>query len=326
MRTFTRHYLPRNSRFLFRWPLVCGLFSLGLAFPSAQAEEPPRRARPPKWTQEETEVFFQDAREHLVGPRPTPSLSSTAQEAASGDKEPSKTPQASIARWSSIIDAETLQAEVKRLHINLNTNLARPAKFKGGGNLQCQRDFSVLAVVFEIIHDFDKDIRWKSSALGMAVQSLRASEACSTGTDDSYATAQEVHARLTDLLRGQRPSFSASDGSDGNRTPGFPQLMQRMEQALTEKISPSLSNARSFRKAKLVVSQEAQVLAVLAEVICQQRFDYGDDETYLEYSRTLRDSCESLGRAARDGNYEAARKATGTITKSCSECHEGYRG
>src|SRR5687768_18004110 len=46
-----------------------------------------------------------------------------------------------------------------------------------------------------------------------------------------------------------------------------PLLMQRMERALQEGVSPKLADARSFERAAGEVRHEAEMLAVLAELI-----------------------------------------------------------
>ncbi|MCG8447990.1 MAG: cytochrome c, partial [Pirellulales bacterium] len=107
---------------------------------------------------------------------------------------------------------------------------------------------------------------------------------------------------------------------------GFAQLMQRMEQSFAENIAPSLANARQFRKRKQAISHEAQLLAMLAQVIQLAAYDYSDDETYVAYALGLRETCRELRRACDQGNYESARAAAGKVSQSCSACHADYRG
>ena len=135
-----------------------------------------------------------------------------------------------------------------------------------------------------------------------------------------------MHLDLTDLLRGQ---FSADEqGLDNNRSSvvELSQLMLRMELALDDTISSAISSKREFRKNQVELAHESQMLAMLAHLMIQPGYEYEDDETFVDYAQRLREEARNLTRSAQQSDYEGARKAVGTMTQSCSECHEGYRG
>ena len=303
--------------------LLVGAFLLSGA---TVADQPPRRAKPAPWSQDVLDAFFDDARHHLVGERPQ----AVASEA--GEKLPVSSllpgmgkARAATTKWSDLVTADTLTTEVKRLNIALTAALAKPAQFKGGGNLQCRRDFSVLAVLFGLISEFDREVRWQKSAAMMKSRCAHSSELCKAGSDESYAASQNVQRLLDNLIRGQAVDLAPAP-ADVEVFEVLPQLMQRMEQALKGNVSPSLSNASEFRKRKQAIAQDAEILALLAEVICEESHGFADDETYLGHARTLREASRKLRRAIGDGSYEAARAAAGDVSQSCSECHDGYRG
>ena len=293
-----------------------------IAFAEEPATRVKLRAKPPTWSQDVLDAFFDDAREQLVGERPQAGTS-----AVSGHPIlPVETfRRDGMIRWSDLVDADTLASEIKRLNIALAAGLSKPAQFKGGGNLDCRRDFGLLAVMFGGIADFDKEVRWQESATTMQRAMLETSQVCKAASDQSYSAAQNVQLLLADLLRGQTaapPKLSEKADGLADRT----LLMQRMEQALEKNISLSLANAREFRKKKRDIVHEAQLLALLAQVIRQEGYEFTDDETYLNYSDQLREHSRELRRACDESNYEAARAAAGKVSQSCSECHEGYRG
>ena len=288
----------------------------------ALAKEPLQRAHPPSWSQDVLDAFFDDAREQLVGQRPSPTSINTIQ---LSDVHKDTAPSAEEFRWSDLVDADTLTTEVKKINIALLEVLSKPAVFKGGGNRDCRRDFCMLAVLFRSIANFDEEIRWQKSATTMQRKCQQASDFCNVASDQSYASALKAQQLLGDLLQGQMAGSSDSPNQP-IPLPDRPLLMQRMEMAYQESISPSLSGAREFRRKKTDISHEAQLLALLAQVIRHENYEFGDDETYLEYTNQLKEASQSLHRACQDGIYEAARTAAGKISQSCSECHEGYRG
>jgi len=73
------------------------------------------------------------------------------------------------------------------------------------------------------------------------------------------------------------------------------------------------------------VRHEAEVVAAIGEVIGQPDFEYHDDDSYLEFSRGMRDAAVRVREACQKKDYDAARSAAGGISKACSGCHESYR-
>ena len=310
------------------WVIVWAIASAGVfAPPISKAAETPKRVQPPEWSRDVLDAFFEDAREQLVGERPT-TISVEAGElevanAGSGANQPDE----SEFKWSALIDADTLATEIKRINNQLGVALRKSGSFQAGGNLLCRRDFGLLAVLFGVVREFDEDVRWKRH--GQQVQSFcfRACQNCKTASAQSFTAAKDVLAMLEDLFRGQTPAAEwPSDPSGEKLLVDRPQLMLSMERSVKEHLSPALASSREFRKRFQRAAQQAQVLAVLAEVIQQEGYEYADDGTYLDEARQLREAAGELSRAAKEKDYEAARAAAGRVRQSCSRCHEGYRG
>ena len=71
---------------------------------------------------------------------------------------------------------------------------------------------------------------------------------------------------------------------------------------------------------------EAEMVAVMAEVLCKAGMEDADDETYTGFAQQMKKSARNIVDAVKLKNDEAARKAVGEINKACSNCHEDYRG
>jgi hypothetical protein len=272
------------------------------------------------------DVFFEDAREHLVGQRPMP---------ADTDENKHPNPAASPSdgnssqefAWSRIVGGDALEAEVKRLTAALREPLANPAKFKAGGYKDCRAHFSVLAVLFGVIAEHDGQVRWKEDAAALRDSLARAAMNCKTATDQTFAEAAQRRVELEDLVRGQ--SLGGGDATELEKWSDLaerPLLMQRMEILLQEEISPTLGNRQGFERRADEIRQKAELLAMLADVMQRQEYEYWDDAGFQELATELRAATAELTKAAADANYEAARAAAGRTSQACSQCHEGYRG
>ena len=291
---------------------------------SAASDQPPRRAAPPKWTADVLDAFFEDAREQLAGARPAPSAAAVVQDRSSsaGPVVPSDG-----FAWSQLIDEPTITDEVKRAAAKLAAPLANPSKFKAGGYQECRLRFSVLAVLFAVVAEHDDRIRWKDQAGLLRDAFARAGANCKVGTDQSYAEAKRRHEDLTDIVRGQRLAGDESGRLEKWSTlADRGELMKRMEAALEERISPALASAATFQRESATVKHEAQMLAVLAEVIGREAYDYWDDEEFAAMADQLRSAAVQLSESAAKNDHEPARSALAAATKSCSDCHDSYRG
>lgn len=305
--------------------IVCLIPTLGAISFTGNEKEP--RAKPPQWPRDVREVFFDDAREHLVGSRPDYSAASAvprtaagggSTSAASGDKEGYA--------WSNLVDADTLETEIKRQLAPLQPLVATPSAFKGGGYRECRDRFTWLATLFAIGAQFDDSVRWQDSAEGLSQLFARAGFNCKVGTDQSFRESQLRAQDLADLVRGGRPDVPAAQPDVGwDRLADRSPLMRRMELSLGERISPNASDRRALQLNADELRHEAQLMALMAEVIAQPGFDYADEETYRSYATELRDASLALVRAVDIENFKAARTAIGNIEKACSNCHDEWR-
>jgi hypothetical protein len=311
---------------MLRSAIACVLLLAVPPYANAADEKPSRRAKPPVWTPDVLDIFFEDAREHLVGERPKPAVSNIASQGTTS-QQPAAANSTQPLAWSRIVSGEALEAEVKRLAAALREPLANPAKFKAGGYQECRAHYSLLAVLFAVIAEHDGEVRWKEDATALRDALARAARNCKTATDQTFAEAAERRVELEDLIRGQTLGGGrATELEMWSELAERPLLMQRMESLLEEEISPALGNAQGFERRADQVRQKAELLAMLADVMQRQQYEYWDDAGFQELAGELRAATAELTKTAATANYEAARAAAGRTSQACSQCHEGYRG
>jgi hypothetical protein len=301
--------------------LVSGVVVAVLAVSAAGKE-----ARPPTWSRDVLDAFFEDARDKLEGSRPDygaaaerEHIAEASPTAAGGDTEYA---------WSKLISADALEMEVKRLSQSVAGTVTSPSSFKGGGYKAARRDFSELAVLFGVTAQYDGEARWKDAAAGLRELFSRAAADAKVGSDESYREAVVRKADLAELVRGGRPQSPKAEAgvTDWSQVAGRAPLMQRLEIAHQERLTKWLADAATFRRNQRDVAHEAQVVAVLADVIHRESFEYWDDETFVGYAGELRDAATDVSAAAAANNFEQARSAIDRATKACADCHDGYRG
>jgi len=300
------------------------------AWAADRARPKPRRALPPKWSEDVKTVFFDDVREKLTGERPNfGNIASTRP--APGGKVPSTSEAPAggaggVFDWSKLITRTALEDEVKNLNLAVQKTVTTPGPFKSGGNRDARRQFSTLAVMFAIIAEFDGDVRWKEQAPGIRDQFAQAGFSCKVGTTQSYNQAKLRRDDLAELVRGSQIDVRDAEAeAKWDKVADRPPLMQRLEHAYNKRLKPWLSSKSDFAGKSEDIYREAQVIAALGEVIQREGFEYWDDETYTGYASEMRDAARELVEAVKLDSYEKASEASGAIFKACTNCHEGYR-
>jgi hypothetical protein len=284
---------------------------------------------PAEWEQELLDLFFDDARLHL-GPG-QPGGGSTggppAEHAVAATSDEASPPSLSGGfAWSTLISRTTLEDEIKA-HVQPTADATRtPSEFKGGGNRPCRTSFSVVAAMFNVISQFDGEVRWRKEAPALRSLFGRAGMNCKVGTDNSFKEAQLRSQDLAELVRGGNVELPKVDpdlrwADLVNRPP----LMVRLEQAQDGRLKGWLANAGEFRKNKDAVRHEAQMIAALARIIQDPSYEYADDDTYLGYAAVVEQQAREIAEAVQTEDYQRASTAYGEMYKACSNCHEGYR-
>jgi len=229
-------------------------------------------------------------------------------------------------KWSGIVSEDTLTDEIKDLKKSLAAAVASASDFKGGGYDRARDAFSIVAVAFGVIAEYDQDIRWKKEAESARDLFARVGFNCKVGTDQSFAESKLRAADLEGLLAGNPPTAKAEREGDfkWSQVAGRPPLMSRLETA-DGTLGAAIASKAEFEKAVDRLTHEAEVVAVIGAVIQRPEFEYFDDDTYKGYAATMRDAALRARDAARKQDYEAARAAVGEMKKSCDTCHGDYR-
>jgi len=302
-----------------------------LAAVAAGSGSPPRRARPPaaNWDNATTRTFFDDAFSELEGQRPDfstvairPVVTAPGETGQASDSQPA----GDGFKWSGLVSGDTLTDEIKEMKDRVAPTVATPSTFKGGGYNDAQKAFSMLALSFGLIAAHDEDIRWQKDAATARDLFARAGFNCKVGTDQSFKESKLRVDDLEGMLQGNPPQGKPDREEDfrWSQVAGRPPLMARLE-AAEKAIGAATASAGDFTKQLDVVFHEAEIVAAIGQVIHQPDFEYHDDESYLGYASSMRDSAVGLREACLKKDYDAAQTAAAGISKSCNDCHGDYR-
>lgn len=283
-------------------------------------------------------VFFDNVFEQgLQGPRPAnlgqpPAVATGGATDAPASSTPSGGESSSgggggLYAWSKIISPTTIEDEIKALKLSADQNITTPNKFAGGDYRTVRRDFSVLALLLGIVAEYDGEVRWKESAAAARDLFARTAANAKVGTSQVYNEAKQRRDQLNDLvngtrIEGQNVEAKTKWGATIDRSP----LMQKLELAFQGKVLPMTSSAATFKENKAELKHQAELIAAMAEVLKQEGMEDAGDSDYDGHCDKMKNAALEIVEAIKLDNQDAAAKAAGQISQSCSECHESYRG
>lgn len=314
--------------------LTTGLGSYGWAQNRAATRS--KRARLPKFDAAQAkDVFFDDlfgAQSPLVGTRPAGGSIASAPRGANNDgagttsgSSDAATTTAGSGTWSKVISTASIEAEVKALQNQLETDIGKPTSFAGGGHKLCQSDFTVLAMLMGIIGEYDGDVKWKKSAAAARSTFAQTANNCKTGSRQTFDDARKRSGELRDLINGNGfPDKPVEAKTVWPETCIRRPLMVRLEAALHQRLQASTSSKSEFTKDLDGVLREAEVAAAIAEVLMKDAMPNADDSSYMEFARSLQNAARDVANACKAKDDDAARKAVGEMSKACDNCHGSF--
>jgi hypothetical protein len=307
---------------------------LGATFCSyAQKPKPPvRRAQPPKF--ESNGDFYTNAfSEGLSGTRPAdigkPVALATSNAAAgsSGNAAMPATGSAGSGAWATIISATALENEIKSQKLGADKAISTPTDFTSNGYKYTRREFTIAAMVFAIIAEYDGEVRFKKEALTARDTFARTASNSKVGTTGVYNEAKLRKQDLTDLLDGQSIEIKADIEPKANwvQICDRNELMKRLDINNEPKVKAWTSSKGEFTANLEALQQEAEIFNAIGHVLLKDGMESADDDTYKGYAKILQQGAADLVKACKDKDHDSASKAASVISQSCDKCHGDFR-
>ena len=303
--------------------LICS-FCAGMAVFQVQEDErkPVTRAERPDFQERDWEgIFFENVFDGVLqGQRPERLEQASETPIVEQDRDqPSQ-------GWEQLIDGSTLEDEVKRLAIELASQLGNQAAFQSERQ-SVRRNLTMVSMLFAVIGRYEQSVRWKRDAF--AVQSAAAFAAIQARTDDAkaFAGTSQFLRSLEDLIRGGSfPDSTESDPQeDWSQIIDRNSVMWRLEYALRDRLKEPLADEGSFQRDGEQVFQEAELIAVLGKVLAEEGMLDADDEDYAQYAKQMTAAGLELKAAVQLGDYGSANQSLTLVNQSCMDCHADWR-
>lgn len=319
--------MPQMSRKLSPIQLLalCIALVLGAYDASAQTGRRPERVAAPDFSSSQFDsVFFEDAKSMLRGELPTSRVvvqQSGQNQASDRGSEPAED---SFLSWKNLIAPDSLEDLIKGSKLRLDKVVTTQPAFVGGGYAESRKEFSLLAVLFAIVENHPKDVRWKSSSAAARELLVRVAANTKIGTQQVYNEAKLRMLDLGDLMRGSPLSYKSKMDVDWSNLIDRVPLMQLLEWAHTEHVSTYSASETAFSKDKESLRRYAELIAVLGRIAIAEEMPDGSDEDYQAFAIEMIKAAQQISIAVKTDNAKLARQASGMIGQSCSNCHDDF--
>ena len=160
---------------------------------------------------------------------------------------PSPVTRRSAGGWSKLIDAETIETEIKRIGPNVAKADQDAERIQRRRLQGLSPHFSVLATLFAVSAEYDGEVRWQDAAPALRDLFARAGHNCKAGSDQTFQEAVQRKQDLADLIGGTRPKTKEAERkADWAKVADRPPLMQRMNIAHEDRLKKWLANKGEF--------------------------------------------------------------------------------
>jgi cytochrome c556 len=326
-----------QNKFVIRVLCVGLTFLLcSLAWAQIKAPKTVRRAEPPKFDRPNPNFFADAFKDGLTGDRPgnlgqpgTAIVTNPGSGNTGGSTSAAATGGGGIAGsgWAVLVSGSTLEDIVKGMKLQVDAAVTTPSDFAGKGYKLARRDFSILAMTFAIIGEYDGEVRWKNGAPAARDEFARTAANAKVGTTGVFNEAKKRKEELQDLVGGSNPfegkaaEAKASWKDVCNRSP----LMQHLENVWEPRLKPALSDKGQFMSNLDKIQKDAELFAAIGAVLAKEGMEDADAKEYTDLCDKLKNAAKEIAEACKSKNFDAAAKASTEIGKSCVECHENYR-
>ena len=290
----------------------------------AQKRKPPR-AKPPTFSEADFDsVFFKDPKGTLKGELPTSKVSnSVAQKPL--DTQAGDTSSNDPMAWQNLVSPESLEDLIKGTKLRLDRIITTPAAFSGGGFVEARKEFSLLAVLFAIIEDYPKEVRWKESSPYARELMARMAANAKVGSIQTYNEAKKRMLDLRDLLNGSKLAGEAKSETDWSNLMDRSPLMQLLKWGQQDFINKQVASESAFKSNASELKGYAEMVAVLGKISLQEDMPDATDDDYKGFAEDMIKQARQIAFAVDSEDAELARSAAGKLGQSCSNCHDNFR-
>lgn len=267
-----------------------------------------------------------------AAPAPEKTAAAPAPTVAKADPMPAEKPAAAPAAtaagggdWGTIISAEDIQSEIKKIRNELTQSLSAIGKYNAHYK-EIAMEGAVLAALAGIAIVHPEKVSWKEHAPQIRdVASEMAKKSKGLGPKLFEETKKEFE-KLEGLLSGNPPPGLPEAAPDipFSEVASRRGIMQRL-QVSSDYLRANFQTEAKLGQAQEDAAQAASVVAAISKVIGTEGYGSADEEEYQAFVKSMVEANLAMAKAARDKDFTVFSEANGKVIKYCNDCHQAYQ-
>ena len=228
--------------------------------------------------------------------------------------------------WASIISAEDIQSEIKKIKNELTDSLSAIGKYNAHYK-EIAMEGAVLSALAGIAIVHPEKVSWKEHAAHVRdIANEMAKKSKGLGQKPFDDTKKEF-VKLEGLLSGNPPPGLGEAVADipFSEVASRRGIMQRI-QINFDYLKANFQTEAKLEKGQDDAAHAAAVTAALTKVISTEGYDSADEDEYKAFVKSMVDGNLTLAKAARDKDFATFSDINGKMGKYCTECHTAYQG
>ena len=286
------------------------------------------RAKRPELPDEMSNPFFKNfQQEALVGlPPDWEKLAAGAGNAPSAGPGAATDGNVAAGGFDGLITAAVIEDEIKKAANLLTTQITTPVKFRSDYR-DVHQTYSQLTALFAVNESYAADVRWHDDAAAFRELLGKTAAGTRVSTPQAYQMAVQTREELQQIVRGGRAGVEASDepledwGTIIDRTP----MMTWLEKLNQEQMRPQTSDENTIKKNAAELAAEAELVAMIAEILLQPEMDEFDDDDYRRHAEAMKKAALEAKSALELQNFQGVQDAVNAISQSCDDCHGDFQ-
>ncbi len=231
--------------------------------------------------------------------------------------------------WSELITAELINEEVRALRNEMQSRLTNMGAYRRSV-LELPVFGSAIAFFGELGSRHDGDIPWKENANHIRVLGAKIAEITSSSTAqnrNSYDEVNDAYLTINEILNNNSPAELPEIEEE---TPSFATfadmfyLMKRMERG-QQWMQTNAGSESGFSDKAPTLAREIAAMVVLTQAYYEEDYGYADDEEFLGYLNTLRDSGLGMQKALEEKDFGKYDELRSTANQQCTQCHSVFK-
>lgn len=227
--------------------------------------------------------------------------------------------------WDQLIPLTDLDEEIKSIRNFMQETVSSVGNYNSSMTMIPPK-VATLAALAEVARKQQESVSWKDDAAYVRNLAKKMNESPLQRGPKDHKRLQELFEGVSDILNRSKPAGLEEPPAEDSfaESAEMRSLMKRMEDA-EKTLKTEIGSADALGSRKAMALHEAAILSVLAKIVTEPGYGYGDDAEFKGYGTSIVEAGQSIRAAAEAGDFAGFETAMSKVATTCQNCHSKYK-